>query len=256
MRLWLGMLIAAVLAFSCNGCAPSATVTKERTLSATEVMKRVRERNNKISTLTGDGSITIETPEGSTNGSFDLFLKKPDSLRVELHGPFGIHFGTLMLSRQQFLFYNRMENFAIVGTPDGRTLNSMFRLRLQFDEILRAFSGEFVPPSDTDSLEKSFIENDRYVVLYRTQGGMKEYRVDGDAFIVTSYRMLDSLGKPTITALTSDPEEVGGFMMPKFVRVIFPKERRAVTIAYDGFQLNEPVICAVAVPPKVGVIHR
>ncbi len=128
MRIW-QIVLSAVLITA--GCAPSAKVYKERTLAAAEVMRRVNERGQSISSLRGNGSITIETPEGSSSGSFDLSLKKPDSLLVELHGPFGIHVGTLLLSRERFLFYNNMDNTALVGKPDGRTLNSMFRLRME-----------------------------------------------------------------------------------------------------------------------------
>jgi len=236
------------------GCAPSAAVMRERNLSAGEVMRRVEERNGRISTIKGDGSITIESPEGSMSGSFDLSLKKPDSMLVELNGPFGIHVGTLMLSRHKFLFYNRLENRAVAGTPDGRTLGAMFRLRMEFDEILHAFAGDFGSPDD--SIASSSVENELYVVNYRAGGGMREFRVDGDDFFVASYRLLDSAGKPSITAIASDPEQRDGITMPAFLRLIFPKERRAVTIAYDAVRVNEPVNCSFALPQQVEVIDR
>jgi outer membrane lipoprotein-sorting protein len=244
----------AVCYLAGGGCAPPAALVKERSLSAEEVMRRVRERNRSISTLTGDGSITIESPEGSMSGSFDLALKKPDSMLVELNGPFGIHVGTLMLSRGRFLFYNRVENRAVAGMPDGQTLGSMFRLRMEFDEILHAFSGEFTPPSD--SITSSLVENELYVVNYRSGGGTKEYRVNGDDFFVASYRFLDSAGRPTITALASDPERRDGIAMPSLLRLIFPRERRAVTIAYDAIRFNAPVNCSFALPKQVEVINR
>lgn len=253
MRMWQIVLSAIVITV---GCAPSAKVYKERTLAADEVMRRVNERGQSISSLHGNGSITIETPEGSSSGSFDLSLKKPDSLLVELHGPFGIHVGTLLLSRERFLFYNNMDNTALVGKPDGRTLNSMFRLRMEFDEILRAFTGEFTSPATGDSLGSESIKDELYVIRYRTEQGTREYRVDGDTFVITSYRMLDSAGKSMLTAQTSDQEDVQGIMMPKFVRIIFPKERRAVTISYDDLTINEPVECSFTLPKHAEVIYR
>jgi len=239
-----------------GGCAPSAKVVRERTLSAADVMSRVYARGSAVSSLQGNGSITIESPDGSASGSFDLSLKKPDSLLVDLHGPFGFHVGTLMLSRNRFLFYNRMENTALIGRPDGQTLNSLFRLHMEFDEILRSFTGEFAAPRATDSLEGESVENDSYVIRFRTERGTREYHIDGDEFVVESYRLLDSAGKPTVTGIASNTEEIDGVEMPKLVRVIFPKERRAVTIAYDDLALNTPVVCSFTVPKQAEVIDR
>jgi len=247
------MFIALLLL---GGCAPSAKVVKERTLSASDVMSRVYARGTAVFSLQGNGSITIEGPDGSASGSFDLSLKKPDSLLVDLHGPFGFHVGTLMLSRNRFLFYNRMENTALIGKPDGRTLNSLFRLHMEFDEILRSFTGEFAIPRSTDSLEGETVENDAYVIRYRSERGTREYHIDGDEFVVESYRFLDSTGKPTITGIASNTENVDGVHMPKLVRVIFPRERRAVTIAYDDLALNTPVVCSFSVPKQAEVIDR
>ena len=44
--------------------------------------------------------------------------------------------------------------------------------------------------------------------------------------------------------------------MPAFLRVIFPRERRAVTIAYDEVRLNEPVNCSFLLPKQVEVVDR
>jgi outer membrane lipoprotein-sorting protein len=248
------LLLGCALTLLVVGCAPPAALVKERTLNAGEVMERVRERNARISTLKGNGSITIESPEGSMSGSFDVSLKKPDSMLVELSGPFGIHVGTLMLSRHRFLFYNRLENRAVAGVPDGRTLGAMFRLRMEFDEILRAFSGEFAPPDGP--IASSSVQDNLYVVNYQAGAETKEFRVDGDDYFVASYRLLDSAGRPTVTALASDAEQRDGIAMPAFLRVIFPKERRAVTIAYDAVRFNEPVSCALALPRQVEVLDR
>ncbi len=249
--------VAVLMVFAgVESCAPTRPLMKERTLPADEVVRRVQERNESIRTLDGSGSITVETPEQSNSGSFSMVLKKPDSLRVELNGPFGFRVGTLMLSREQFVYYNRMENSAVVGKPDGSTLNSLFRLRMKFDEVLHAFTGEFPSPAGGDTLERFFVENGMYVLRYQGSGGVKEYRVDGDAFVVTSYRMLDTAGKTAVTMAASDVDEVDHIAMPKLLRVVFPREKRSVTIAYDDLQFNEPVVCRFDIPRQADLIHR
>ena len=223
-----------------------------------DVLHQIAERNEKVHTLKGDGSITVESPEGSNSGSFDAYLKKPDSLRVELNGPFGIHIGTLTLSRDQFLFYNRMENTAIIGKPDGTTLRSMFRIKMQFDEVIHAFTGEFPPAALTDSLERFYVHDDQYVVTYRTPECVKEYHIDGDTFVITSYRVIDRSGSVVLAADAARIEsgDDAPIAMPMLLRVVFPREHRSVTIAYDGVQLNEPVECSFTLPKQAEVIYR
>jgi hypothetical protein len=258
-RAWLSLVLIVVLdAALYIGCAPTKELKRTpRTLSLPAVLEHVLDRNSKIKTLAGDGSITVESPEQSSSGSFDVRLKKPDSLCLDLSGPFGIHVGTLQLSREQIIFYNRMDNTAVVGTPDGKTMNDLFHMRLRFDEILRAFTGEFPIPSDSDSVQQVTIENDQYVIRQPGDDGMTyEYRIDPDSFVVTAYRVLDADGRPILTALASEFDDEDDVVMPRLLRVIFPKERRSLSIAYGHLQFNEPVSCSFSIPKQADIIRR
>ncbi len=238
------------------GCAPSQKIISPRTLTMPEVLQRVRERNEKILTLKGNGNITVESPAESNSGSFDVMLKKPDSLRVEFSGPFGIHVGTLTLSPEHFLFYNWRNNHAVTGKPDGTTLRSIFRLKMEFSEVVNAFTGEFPIALSRDSAVQFSVADELYVVKYKTDEGTKEYRIDGDAFVVTSYRLLDGDGKSIVNAFASRVDNIDTIEMPKLIRVIFPVERRSVTIAYDDIEFNIPVKCAFSLPPTAEVTHQ
>ena len=246
--------LIALLAIA--GCGAPKAVVRERTLSADEVLSRVSERNGRISTLRGDGSITIETPERSNNGGFELDLRKPDSVRVRFSGPFGIKVGTLMLAREQFVFYNSLDNKAVIGEPDGGTLGAMFNLTMQFDEILNAFTGEFGQAAEGDTLARFAVEEGLYVVVYRNGARRKEYRIDGDAFVVTSYRLLDENGKSELTAIATDVETEGTTTMPHLIRVIFPLEQRSITISYDDVKVNDRVDCSFTLPEQAQIFRR
>jgi outer membrane lipoprotein-sorting protein len=249
---------AAVLLISAGlaACSAPPRAIRERNLGSDEVLALVTARNRQITTLRGDGSITIESPERSNNGGFDLNLRKPDSVRVDFHGPFGIKVGTLMLARNQFVFYNALDNKAMIGEPDGATLGAMFNLTLRFDEILNAFTGEFGQAATGDTLARFTVENGDYVMLYRGAAGTREYRVDGDAFVVTSYRAVDAAGAETIRASASEIEFAGATAMPRLLRVVFPAERRSITIAYDDVKVNERVDCAYELPDQAQIMHR
>ncbi len=255
MRFGSAILLGALAAAS-GGCVAPRAVVRERTLAAEEVVRNVSDRNESIRTMRGSGTITVESPDASHSGSFDVEMRKPDSVRVEIRGPFGIHAGTLMLSRDRFLFYNWMENTAVVGKPDGRTMSSVLQLRLGFDEVVHAFSGEFPAPRREDSLEQFSVDNGFYVFRYAGREGRTEYRVDGDAFVVASYRTFDTAGIPRLTMIATRIEEEGGIAMPMLLRVIMPAERRSVTVSYDDVNFNEPVACSFKPPKDAEVIER
>lgn len=249
-------LFAAFMIIGIFSCAPTRKITTERSLSLDDVLLRVKERNERIKMLSGDGSITVESSETSNSGSFSVDVKKPDSLRMEFRGPFGIHAATLMLSRENFLFYNWMENTAIVGKPDGKTLNAILRLRMEFDQIINAFTGEIAPVRDEDSIMQFSVENNLYVIRHQSVDGKKEYWIDGDSFIVVDYRYVNAQDETILTTHASDIEEVDSVQIPMFMRVIFPKEHQSITITYDDVKLNKPVSCYFSAPKQAEIIYR
>jgi len=239
-----------------SSCAPRRDLTKEGALSLEDLLIRIEERNQAITTLKGYGIITVESVEASNRGAFHVDLKKPDSVLVDFRGPFGIHVGTLLLSRKEFIFYNKMENKIIAGSPDGRTLKSIFRLSLAFDELLRAFTGEFPMNVRHDSLQQFSVEPGAYIIRARHGEETREYRIDGETYIVESYRVSDRQGNVLLTASASRFTESDRITVPKFLRIIFPAEHRSVTVAYDDIEVNVPVDCSFTPPSQAERIQR
>lgn len=238
-----------------GGCATSVRARKELTLPPERVLELVRARHEALSTLRGEGVVTIESPEQSGSSSFRLNLKKPDSILVNLSGPFGIRFGALSFSRDRFVFYNYQDNYAFVGKSDGSTLHAMFNIRMNFDEVMRAFTGEFIAPG-TAAPDSFSTDGESYVLTYRRGSGKTEYRVDGQDHFVRSYREIDDAGRATLTAIASEPEESDGRIFPRLVRVIFPTERRSISVAYSGIQANRGAACHFEIPPTADVFDR
>jgi outer membrane lipoprotein-sorting protein len=238
------------------GCATTTPARRDFTLATDSVIELVRLRGDAVRTLRGEGVVTIESPEQSGSSSFNLNLKKPDSILVNLSGPFGIRFGTLQFSRDRFTFYNYQDNYAFIGKSDGTTLHSMFNLRMTFDEVMRAFTGEFLAPG-TGRPDSVWTDAESYVLTYRSAGGgRKEYRVDAADYFVRSYRVIDSSGRPTLTAMASEPEETDGTVLPRLLRVVFPEERRSISVAYSDVEINREASCSFTIPKSADIFYR
>ncbi len=250
-------LVAVILlAILWEGCGLATRVVHERTLNAEEVIRRVREREEKIQTVRGSGKITIESPESSGSGSFAAQVRKPDSAKVDLTGPFGIRIGTLALSRQEVVFFDWRSNTATIGVPDEQTLQSMLRIKLRFEEILHAFTGEFLSFASGDSLKTFAVEEGVYVLRFASGESTREFRIDGDSFIVSSYRLLASDSTATLVAMASRTDEIAGIAVPTLLRVIMPKERRSLTVAYGDLRINEDVRCTFDIPKEANIVRR
>ncbi len=248
------LVIASALCLA--GCGTTVRARKELSLPPDRVMELVRQRSETVRTLRGEGVVTIESPEQSGSSSFSLNLKKPDSILVNLNGPFGIRFGTLLFSRDRFIFYNYQDNYAFVGKSDGTTLHSMFNLRMTFDEVMRAFTGEFFAPGA--GMPDSFVtDGESYVFTYRSGDSRTEYRVDGQDYFIRSYRVIDASGRPTLTAMASEPEETEGTIVtPRLLRVVFPGERRSISVAYSDMQINREAACFFSIPKSADIFYR
>jgi outer membrane lipoprotein-sorting protein len=126
------------------GCAGSKETSKIKINTAADLQKYFEGRDKQIHTFIGSGSITIETPESANNARFEVKIKKPDSLLIELTGPFGISVGTLMLSRQSYIFYNSLENRVQRGSSGINSLKPIVNLDFSFDDVINLFTGSFL----------------------------------------------------------------------------------------------------------------
>jgi outer membrane lipoprotein-sorting protein len=249
------VILFVVILFGLDGCGSSERITTERSLTFSDVLTRAAERDDRIQTLNGKGSITIETPEASNSGSFRVRLKKPDSLTVEIRGPFGVRVATLALTREQFLYYDWMENRAIVGKPEERMLRQILHLAISFQEIFGVFTGVFPQNDSSDTIRQFTTGNDAYNVLFRSSTRSKQYSIDGETYIIKEYSISDNSTGILMTASASDFTDDTP-SLPQFLRIVFPAERRSITITYDDIRVNVPVSCVFEVPKQAEIIYR
>jgi outer membrane lipoprotein-sorting protein len=238
------------------GCSSGISTVLRRDLPAEEVLRIVRDRDRQVRTLRGEGSISFESPGESNSGSFEVYVKKPDSLRLELKGPFGIHVGTLTISGTAYLFYNWRDNTATRGTTEGTPFAFLIQIALRANEVIRSFSGEFLPPLSGDSLVSFSVRDDMYTFQYRSGDGIREYRVDPAAMRASSYRFIDGTDKTRLLAMASRFDDDYIVPMPRLLRVVDPVQRRSVTISYGDISLNEPVVCSFTLPQRADSLFR
>lgn len=229
-------VLAVVVAAGCSAGSGYA----DRSVSPAFLEDAVLSNEGRIHALLGSGTISIETPEIAQNVSFELTLRKPDSVMVRIEGPFGIDLGLALLTRREFFFYNSMNNQVLSGPTNASNLARVLRIQMEFDDLLNLFSGGTFLAADRGRFPEFDVIDDEYVLSYRHERGSRRYMIDPRSFQIVRIQHLDQQG--TIIAeqtfgkfLTS-----GGTIAPQLVRALMRRERRRLSIAYSDLAINPP----------------
>jgi outer membrane lipoprotein-sorting protein len=233
------------------GCAGSKETSKIKINTAADLQKYFEGRDKQIHTFIGSGSITIETPESANNARFEVKIKKPDSLLIELTGPFGISVGTLMLSRQSYIFYNSLENRVQRGSSGINSLKPIVNLDFSFDDVINLFTGSFLYSSIDFSKANLEIRENQFSLKEYNSPSVKEVLIDNINNNPLQYSELDHNGKLKLDVQAKRYDDVDGVSLPYWIRVILAKDHKGVTIAYDEIKLNKQVDCSFDVPDEI-----
>ncbi|MCX6120857.1 MAG: DUF4292 domain-containing protein [Ignavibacteriales bacterium] len=228
----------------------------DRPVSYLEVQEITRSHHAHIHSMTGEGRISVETPEIAQSGSFTLTLQKPDSVLINLQGPFGIKVGSALVTRTGFLFYNSLENKLITGLSSVENLNRILHVQLSFDDLLNLFAGGAFLENDFHAPDETYIENDQCVFVFTSSKTSRKYWIDPTTLYIQKVQFLDQSGKLALEQTFNNFEDVNGFAMPYTIRVIQPKTRQRLTFTYSEILVNtEQLHFTFTIPSNAERIH-
>lgn len=221
------------------GCAsvPSANLTG-RSISPEIVQRIVRVNREKVQSLTGSGTLTVETPETAQSGSFELLLHKPDSILVKVEGPFGIHVGAVLLTRTDFSFYNSLQNQLITGSVNASNLKRIFRINLTFDEMLSLFTGGSFFAGDDEAPDSVTVEDNQFVLTYGKELGSRRYWIDPRTLLISKIQHIDATGKLVLEERFEKFRDLGDVSLPRQIRLTQHQARRVVAVAFSSLAIN------------------
>ena len=230
----------AFLALLLASCAPkrSELMLDTGAVNAPSLIRIVHEGHARLHSMVGGGTVTFESPEIAGSASFDISLRKPDSLLVRFEGPFGIDLGTVFLTPRTYLVYNSFENRVITGVPRAETLRSVIPIDLTYEQILDAFSGQFNLPATAENLQTYGVDNNQFFLSATCGENLCMYWIDPAYRLVSKYRVQDSQGRVILEALASGLTEQDSVSAPRRIKVSFPVEGRQISIYYSSMTLN------------------
>ena len=84
-----------------------------------DLLNGIEKEQNKISSISGQSRISIDTEEFSGNFFADILYNENDSLLIDVSGPFGIGVGKMFLGKNRFIFLNQFTNQFYSGDTEN-----------------------------------------------------------------------------------------------------------------------------------------
>ena len=210
-----------------------------------------------VNTFEAKGSISIESPTMINSGSFELWLKRPDSVRVDVEGPFGIRIASALFAHNRYLVYNSFNNEVIDGTIDRKDSPMFMNIRIDPADVVDTFCGTrgFTPG---ETAPDSFsIGESSYTLLFKHGGAKTRYSVDGESLRITEIEHLDSTGAVANEERFEFDKGDDGAVSPQSIELKQENLRSSVMLYYDRVHLNEPVAAMILeVPPDARHVEK
>ncbi len=226
------------------GCVPSKPVYKEEVLPADRLVKRLEANRRKIKTFQGSGIINVESQQIDAKASFEVYLKKPDSIKFVIYGPFGIDLAQALITRSEFQFYDVMKNTVFRGRNDHNILNKIFHIDLTFSELIDAFAGAI---NLTDKLrlepDNYKLTDEEYFLTYDDSLENKQsiFEIQIDNLAINKYELYKNKNILLFEGIYSNFGIYDRVAIPSTVVVQNKLNNQKVTIDYRNIEVNENI---------------
>lgn len=235
-------IIYILLIISIISCVPSKPVYEEEILTADRLIKKLEANRRKIKTFQGSGIINVESEKIDAKATFEVFLKKPDSLKFVIYGPFGIDLAQALITSSEFEFYDEMKNTVYKGRNDNNILNKIFHIDLSFAELIDAFAGAV---NLTDKLriepDNYKLTDEEYHLTYLDTLNNKQslYQIQISNLAINNFKLYKNKKTLLFDGEYKDFEMFDNVAIPSTVIIQNKINEQKVTIDYRNILVNE-----------------
>lgn len=236
------------------GCSSGSSSQSDRQKTWREAHATAEHRLQSIQTLTGDGRLSIETRETAQSGSFSIALRKPDSLYLQIQGPFGIKIGSAIITRDSMRFYSALENRLYIGSSNADNLRRAIRFDVTFDDLMDLLSGGGFISSDQREPDSILVEEETDAYVYSDGPRERRYHID-ETRNIRRILFRDDQGRIVLDETFGDAQSLDGIVFPFTLRLIRPVERQMLALRFRSIQLNGPAEFPFRTPANAEVIR-
>ncbi|NUN10343.1 MAG: DUF4292 domain-containing protein [Ignavibacteriaceae bacterium] len=224
-----------------NGCASTPSTERAEILSPERLVNRMEANRRKIKNFQGSGTLSVKTPSFSNSASFTVTMIKPDSINLQIRGPFGIELANILVTKNDFHFYEALNNTVYRGKLNEDILREIFKVNLSFSDLIDAFTGAvnltnklYREPSDFQVLY------DRYFMAYADSANRTKsaFYINISDLAITEYRVTDFRNNPYFESFYSSFNVLEGLPVPYQIKTENKSEKQLLTIEYKDIKTN------------------
>ncbi|NOX66866.1 MAG: DUF4292 domain-containing protein [Chlorobi bacterium] len=244
--------------FLITSCSTEKAVRNEKVIPADRLIRKLEGNRRTIKTFYGKGVLNIRSKSFKGKTSFEISVKKPDSIKISIYGPFGIDLAHGLITKRNFLFYDVLKNRAYTGTNNDKVLKSIFKIDLTFNELIDAFAGAV---NLTDKLRTEpdiyITDGDTYQLLYLDEKNNKKsrYEINKDDLAIINYSVSTMLNDELFEGDYSKFQEFEKVPIPFNSTIINKVKNESLSIEYKSVEVNEKIeSLAIKLPSDVKII--
>lgn len=224
-----------------DGCTPSKPIMQERTISPDRLIKRLEANRRKIKNFSGTGTISIKTSDLDTKSNFTIEIKKPDSVKVSFYGPFGIDLASALLTQEDFLFYDVINNTVYKGKQRPGIMKEILKINILYNDLIDLATGSI---NLTDKLQRepnsSESADDLLKLTYAdsANGRTNSYLIQNDELEIRQYFQNNLKGKNLLDTKFSNFRKYDEIPIPGEINFNDFTNNQKIKIEYRKVEIN------------------
>ncbi len=226
---------------SLSGCSSTQQTAIDHSLTASEIIASVNAQADSILTFSAYGNVNVQTPTMNQGAGLDLLVKKPDSVRIVIEGPFGITVLKALFTKDHFIAYNALNNSVFEGDPSkglkGFPMISSFPLEVLIDALsgVRRFNNVTAEPD-------SFYSNDKfYTMVVSGNETSSKFLIDPNSMRISNVTTHKSNGELFFEEQYSYRQLENGRWVPSTATIFVPQKQVTLDISFDEITINEAI---------------
>jgi len=230
--------------FLLDSCVPSKPAEEEKLFPSERLIKRLEGNRRKVKTFRGTGKLDIETENFGANANFEVLLKKPDSVKISIYGPFGIDIAHGIVTNNDFVFYDVLKNEVHKGNDNKEILSRLFKMDITFNDLMDALAGAV---NLTDKLRREPDNyrqlDDKYILIYMdNKRNLKStFTISSLNLALLNYRLTRKSGDTIFEGEYRDFREFEGVPVPYKNKLVNEEQNQKLTIEYRTIKVNTPI---------------
>jgi hypothetical protein len=220
---------------------PSKPIEDEELLSSERLINKLEANRRKIKNFEGVGVFEIDSEQFSNSASFQIIMQKPDSIYFSVLGPFGIELAQALVTNEDYIFYDALQNTAYRGNVNDDVLQNIFKVNLTFSDILDAFLGSVnLTPNLYKQPSNYSVDGEEYVLTYEDDDNLLTsiYRVDILQLGITNYKLISRDESINLEGSYSKFEIIENVAIPFNIEITNKAENQKVKIRYNNISAN------------------